>query len=62
MEQWRKDAIKDGYVCEDCHEPVNKADRVEFLLRGRRCRLCYSQHEKIKARTQYERETKPTCE
>jgi hypothetical protein len=56
--KWRLDAIRDGFVCVDCHEPVNKADRKDFIQRGGRCQICATQIDQIQARTKWEHTNK----
>jgi len=58
---WREEARRLGYVCQDCNEPIRPDDRLGFLERGRRCKSCYYQIQEIKARTEYERQAKPKC-
>ena len=59
---WRADAIKDGFVYRECHEPVKRSERAEFIRNGHLCSECYNQIQGIKFRFEIEREDKPICE
>ncbi len=62
MADWREEAIKNGFVCKDCHEPIHPKDRRRWSLHNHRCDECDAKWEDIERRTEAEEEYMPKCE
>ncbi len=61
MGDWRADAIKNGFVCKDCHEPIHPKKRKRWELHNHRCEDCDLEWENERLRKKAEDEYKPWC-